>query len=416
VSIVTKLSGFIAPDADKAYFFSGDQYVRYDVAADAVDDGYPRSIGDDWPGVFHNDIDAVLPWPDGSLYFFRGSEYIKYDLASSVSAEGYPRPIAGNWPGVFESKIDAAVLWSGGEVVYFFAGSEYVRYDVAADAADDGYPLSITGNWPGLFETGLDAALLWPSGNLYFFSADQYSKYDTAADTTADGYPQPIAGNWPGLPITTNGGATVPRRSLREYFPEFSRPLEGRIPYMYQDIRHLVTVGVGNLIDTPQSAAVLPFVHKAGGAAASREEILAEWQRVKDDPNLAARGHKAAAKVTTLMLTEVAIDALVRAKFDSNEAALKRFFVDWSSWPADAQLGAHSIAWAGAGFPAKWPKFTRAAARHDWADAAAQSRLDPTGNPGVVDRNTANTRLFTNAAAVERGGLDRATLHYPSAL
>jgi D-alanyl-D-alanine dipeptidase len=207
VSIVTKLSGFIAPDADKAYFFSGDQYVRYDVAADAVDDGYPRSIGDDWPGVFHNDIDAVLPWPDGSLYFFRGSEYIKYDLASSVSAEGYPRPIAGNWPGVFESKIDAAVLWSGGEVVYFFAGSEYVRYDVAADAADDGYPLSITGNWPGLFETGLDAALLWPSGNLYFFSADQYSKYDTAADTTADGYPQPIAGNWPGLPITTNGAS-----------------------------------------------------------------------------------------------------------------------------------------------------------------------------------------------------------------
>jgi hypothetical protein len=425
--VVAKLSGFISPGADKAYFFTGNQYVRYDVAADAVDDGYPRLISDDWPGVFEEDVDAVVPWPGGSVFFFRGGEYVRWDPAAQAVGEGYPRPIAGNWPGLFEAAIDAGMLWSGEEVAYFFSGGEYVRYDVAADAAAEGYPRPIAGNWPGLFESGLDAALMWPSGNAYFFCGDEYTKYDPVADAAAEGYPLPIAGNWDGLPISSNGAEPAPgqdassttaasRRTVREYFPEFSRPLEGRVPYMYPDIKQLVTVAVGNLIDDPEAAAALPFVHKDDGAPATREEILAEWQRVKDDPTLASRGHKAAGKITTLMLTETAIDELVRSKFDSNEAALRRAFADWASWPADAQLGAHSIAWAGAGFPAKWPKFRDAAARHDWTTAAEQSRLDTTGNPGVADRNTANSQLFTNAAAVERDGLDRAVLYYPTAL
>jgi len=32
-------------DNDKAYFFKGDEYIRYDIAADQADEGYPQSIG-----------------------------------------------------------------------------------------------------------------------------------------------------------------------------------------------------------------------------------------------------------------------------------------------------------------------------------------------------------------------------------
>jgi hypothetical protein len=99
--------------------------------------------------MFSAGIDAVVLWNNGKAYFFRGSEYIRYDVAADRADEGYPRPIAENWPGVFAEDIDAAVLWDNGKA-YFFRGSEYVRYDVTTDQADEGYPRPIAGNWPGV--------------------------------------------------------------------------------------------------------------------------------------------------------------------------------------------------------------------------------------------------------------------------
>ena len=48
--------------------------------------------------------------------------------------------------------------------------------------------------------------------------------------------------------------------------------------------------------------------------------------------------------------------------------------------------------------------------------AERESHLRTDGNPGVIPRNEANTRLFTNAAAVVAQGLDRSRLYYPDAL
>jgi hypothetical protein len=44
---------------------------------------------------------------------------------------------------------------------------------------------------------------------------------------------------------------------------------------MYQDIKGLVTVAVGNLIDRPEDAAALSWVHIDTGLAATRDEIVA---------------------------------------------------------------------------------------------------------------------------------------------
>jgi hypothetical protein len=98
-------------------------------------------------------------WPNSKAYFFRGAQYIRYDIAKDKADPGYPRAIAGAWPGFpasFAAGVDAAVVWNNGKA-YFFKGSDYIRYDIAADKTDAGYPKPIKGNWPGLFEKDLGA-------------------------------------------------------------------------------------------------------------------------------------------------------------------------------------------------------------------------------------------------------------------
>lgn len=216
----------------------------------------------------------------------------------------------------------------------------------------------------------------------------------------------------PGAPPVSGGT----HASVRNGFLEFSRPLEGRVQWMYLDIKGLVTTAVGNLIDPVELALKLPFVHKKDESPASEVEISTEWRRLKDDQSLAQKGHRACEGITDLRLTDAAIDQIVLAKFDSNDRVLRQAFSNWNEWPADAQLGAHSIAWAGAGFPTKWKDFRAAAEARDWKTAAAQSHLDETGNPGVKQRNVANAQLFHNADVVESGDLDRATVFYPQTL
>lgn len=415
---MSRLSGITNADGTKAYFFSGDRYVRYDVPADRVDDGYPQPVADNWPGLFES-VDACLNWPDGSVYFFAGDQYAKYDLASDKVADGYPLPIEGNWSGVFTEGIDAAVLWPGGECAYFFKGEEYVRFDIADDTAPDGAK-PIAGNWSGLWQDGVDGAIAWTDGTPYFFKGDDYVRYDVDGDMVADGYPKAIAGAWNGLPIGSGVKPVTPTgttSSVEDAFPAFTTTFEGRVPWMYLDIKGLVTVAVGNLVDPKSAVQGLPFVHKSDGSPATQAEVDAEWETVKADTSLAQKGHRAAEKVTALKMTEAAMDDLVKAKFRANEAFLKKDFPDVDTWPADAKLGLHSMAWAlGAGFAKGWPKFTAAARTRDFRAAADQCRMQETGNPGVIKRNDADQQLFRNAAAVEEQGLDRNVLHYPATL
>src|SRR5438309_1765370 len=105
--------------ATKAYFFRGDQYLRYDLATDRVDAGYPLPIAGNWPGFkeagFDNDVESAINWGNGKAYFFRDDQYLRYDMFTDRVDSGYPLPIAGNWPGFkeagFVSDVHAAVNW-----------------------------------------------------------------------------------------------------------------------------------------------------------------------------------------------------------------------------------------------------------------------------------------------------------------
>ena len=188
----------------KAYLFKGSQYVRYDAKADKADQGYPVPIAGNWPGfppAFQEGVDAEVVWNQQKVYFFKGNQYLRYDIAADRVDPGYPLLIAGHWPGLWTDHIDAGVVWPNGKA-YFFQGSQYIRYDIAKDRADPGYPAEIKGNWPGFpasFAAGVDNAVVWNNGKAYFFKGSEYIRYDIAADKTDPGYPQPIAGGWRGL-------------------------------------------------------------------------------------------------------------------------------------------------------------------------------------------------------------------------
>jgi len=187
----------------KVYFFAGAKYFYYDMAADHVVQGYPFSIVDFWAGLdpFANGIDAGFAADSTKAYFFRGDRYIRYDIAADQAVAGYPRAIAPNWKGLWTCGIDAVVLWPNGKV-YAFKGPQYIYYDLAADQVAGGYPRAIARNWHGLepFSGGIDAVFIAPTnGKAYFFKGGYYIRYDVALDRADPGYLLPIKDYWHGL-------------------------------------------------------------------------------------------------------------------------------------------------------------------------------------------------------------------------
>src|SRR5262249_37215008 len=152
------------------------------------------------------------------------------------------------------------------------------------------------------------------------------------------------------------------------------------------------------------------------------DQIAAEWQRLKTNQTLAHLGHTACDQVTELELTKDAVGALILKRLTDDESFLKRqvWFTDFETWPADAQLGLLSMAWAmGPGGPGAFPHFRAACQRQDFKTAAMECKMDEAGNPGLVPRNHANSALFSNAAAIANTGvatLQRSHLYYPQAL
>ena len=186
---------------------------------------------------------------------------------------------------------------------------------------------------------------------------------------------------------------------VREQFPAFTTQFEGRVATMYLDVLGLVTVGVGCLIDSPDGAGRLPFVHK-NGTVAPHSEIVAAWHNLKNHQELSKKHWKFAAPYTYgLYLPEAAIDDLLRERLDANDAIFAKTFDGWEDFPPEAQLAIHSMGWAmGAGFPAEWGNLSASIRKRDWAACAENCKIREAGNPGIVPRNKANKALFEAAA------------------
>lgn len=190
-------------------------------------------------------------------------------------------------------------------------------------------------------------------------------------------------------------------QSVKDAFIKFNEPLEGRVRFMYLDIKSLVSTGVGNLIEQNgqlrPEAFTLGWFDKTTGAVASNAEIQQEYQTVKfSGTALQTLAQKEA--ITRLRITDQAIDELVMNKLAEMETFLRarQPFAGLDGWPADGQLGLFSMAWAmGPAF--NFPRFQAAAQVQDWLTMARESHMDATGNPGLVPRNVRNGLLFTIA-------------------
>jgi hypothetical protein len=202
------------------------------------------------------------------------------------------------------------------------------------------------------------------------------------------------------------------RPSVRDAFVSFTAPLEGVVPHFYADVKGLVTIAIGNLVDPLAYALTLPMVDKVTGRVASRDDIARDWQRVKRDDTLAKLGHRAAAHVTSLKLTPDGISKVVLGKLDEVDRQLARRFPSYEAQPADGQLLVLSMSWAmGAGF--RFPAFEAAFLRGDYRTCADECVISITGTAGIKARNVANRQLAMNAANVVESGGDYDRLWWP---
>lgn len=190
------------------------------------------------------------------------------------------------------------------------------------------------------------------------------------------------------------------REAVRQVFYDFNAPLEGVIPFYYSDVRKLVTIGVGNLVDPIDVALALPM-RRPDGTLASTAEKRKEWLTVKHDSRAPRGGAPYARKITTLRLPEADIRALVEQRLTDMATDLGKRLPDFGRYVADVQLALLSMAWAmGTGFVAKFPKFIRAIKAGDWVAAADQGVISTVGNPGIAPRNARNRALLLAAVNV----------------
>jgi hypothetical protein len=166
---------------DKAWFFKGPQYIRYDFRADKADLGFPRSASS-WGPQISGGIDRACDGRGkfaGKAYIFESNQYFRYDYATDKIDAG-PSDIAawGLAPSVshdvdFSTGIDAVVKGAGpfANKVCFFKGKRYCRYDWTADSMEAEASLAVW-NLPGVFSSGVDAAVTGLgafSSKAYFF-------------------------------------------------------------------------------------------------------------------------------------------------------------------------------------------------------------------------------------------------------
>ncbi|XP_036947676.1 hemopexin [Acanthopagrus latus] len=174
-------------DHDHIYFFLDDKVFSY--YNHTLEDGYPKAIQEDFPGV-PTHLDAAVECPQGecmtdSVLFFKGNDVHVYDISTkAVKTKQWSHlPVC-----------TAAFRWL--EQYYCFHGNNFTRFHPVSGEVNGTYPKDARNYFmrcpnfghgaghkvPKCSETKLDAITTDDAGKTYLFSGPNYMRLDTRRD------------------------------------------------------------------------------------------------------------------------------------------------------------------------------------------------------------------------------------------
>jgi len=177
---------------------------------------------------------------------------------------------------------------------------------------------------------------------------------------------------------------------------------EGFVSWLYCDDRGFVTVGIGNLVRSPDDAVALPMHWKDTGKTATDEEKRAAWIAVNDAFRKTA-GAVHYRRCSDLRITNAFALELVKQRLQSEFLpALRKLYHSFDTWPKSAKraeidmvynLGVHGLS--------KFANHVAALQRGDFTTAAAECVRSEPGATAAICRKPRNkwaVRMFDQAA------------------
>lgn len=200
--------------------------------------------------------------------------------------------------------------------------------------------------------------------------------------------------------------------SVRDGVADYLELFEGKVHWMYPDSLGLVSTGIGTLLDPfDKFWKGLPFYDKSSQKAATRDEIKAEFDKVKAASKDLARikdytkRMKALEDLTQLRITDQNIYLRKQQDVGDRDTYITGLFgrKEYDKWPADAQLAVISVTY-GAGSLINHPRLQAACREKDWWGARLQGSLSnkAQGEAGYTKRNAGTKILFQNAYVVDK--------------
>ncbi|XP_070850142.1 hemopexin [Chaetodon trifascialis] len=174
-------------DHDHIYFFLDDKVFSY--YNHTLEDGYPKQIQEDFPGV-PSHLDAAVECPKGectadSVLFFKGHDVHIYDITTkAVKTKTWSHLPA----------CTSALRWL--EHYYCFHGHSFTRFNPVSGEVNGTYPKDARNYFmrcanfghggnskvPKCSDVKLDAVTTDDTGKTYFFAGPMYMRLDTRRD------------------------------------------------------------------------------------------------------------------------------------------------------------------------------------------------------------------------------------------